>query len=623
MDNNQNVANIRKEINDLMNDDQLYTFQISFSFYHESWYFYTVGIRYPIVKNNDTEFIIVYLTFYTNFIVKTQFCIKILPLNQYTKFDTSTGVYDDSGYVVPNVMSQINNEETLIQLCEKIRKMIQNYYPFYIPMNPPMKSVLNSSLHSTLQEFNALPKELTNNITLIPWSQLIGVQDMGKQGNFGAVSKATWNNVDVCVKLLKEIPTGKALERFIREVTIQCSIKNEHLVHAYGISVSPEGKYALIMDYASQGTLENYYASRLGVELPIDDRKKLMVQVVEGLQFLHSNHIIHRDLKPDNILIHNNNAYISDFGLARTVNINLHMTGFCEKFHGAPEIIEGKPYDYKCDIYSLAFVLYYIWTGSSMLDHASVPKDMIPSFKRDNYLLFDIDDSLPLSLSNVLHGCLNYNSRQRPELKEILDAIYLISNNDNQYRISKNLIIEQDVHHNLSKNPNDPIYIRMKMKETLNAKQEDSSNNNSFYKMGVNYEDQLRNEQNTSFYLNHQQNPQSKMRNINHNISEPSFSSTTEQIMSNDKINNKDSKEIWNYQQSTVQCNPKSVLQPPTIFYNHNDHDDERTKLLQENHISPTDNVYNASELEKSSSKNQTKNRNKGETLNKNCCNTF
>lgn len=54
------------------------------------------------------------------------------------------------------------------------------------------------------------------------------------------------------------------------------------------------------------------------------DIKKIMFQVLSGLDFLHSNLVLHRDVKPENILINSQGIIkITDFGLSRIWDLKM------------------------------------------------------------------------------------------------------------------------------------------------------------------------------------------------------------------------------------------------------------------------------------------------------------
>lgn len=97
--------------------------------------------------------------------------------------------------------------------------------------------------------------------------------------------------------------------------------------------------------------------------------KRYMVQLLLGLEFLHTSGIVHRDIKPSNILIVKsdldvlgvpNQAKICDFGLAKPYTYQgVQTPNTVTSWYRSPEITVGYPnYDYKADVWSLGCVFY-------------------------------------------------------------------------------------------------------------------------------------------------------------------------------------------------------------------------------------------------------------------------
>ena len=73
--------------------------------------------------------------------------------------------------------------------------------------------------------------------------------------------------------------------------------------------------FYFVYEFCNGGTLDKL----LQKEGPFNERKALgyLRQIVEAFKVLSKSNIMHRDIKPDNILVHNGNLKIADFGFCK------------------------------------------------------------------------------------------------------------------------------------------------------------------------------------------------------------------------------------------------------------------------------------------------------------------
>ena len=91
---------------------------------------------------------------------------------------------------------------------------------------------------------------------------------------------------------------------------------------------------------------------------------KIFGQIVKGLSVMHQFKVMHRDLKPSNILLKNGRVKIADFGLACKFSKDQLLRTFAgTPLNMAPEILKGRLYNQKVDIYSAGTVLYEMLYG--------------------------------------------------------------------------------------------------------------------------------------------------------------------------------------------------------------------------------------------------------------------
>ena len=95
----------------------------------------------------------------------------------------------------------------------------------------------------------------------------------------------------------------------------------------------------------------------------------MMDQLFDSVLYCHANGIVHRDLKPENLLLSSSELSratikIADFGLAcfTTADEPLRKIAGTPGYI-APEIISCKPYDSRCDYWSLGVIMFLLLSG--------------------------------------------------------------------------------------------------------------------------------------------------------------------------------------------------------------------------------------------------------------------
>eukprot|EP01084_Bolivina_argentea_P218435 370689_1 len=190
-----------------------------------------------------------------------------------------------------------------------------------------------------------------------PTKKYTSLVNIGK-GSFGNVFKAKDPNGNlVAIKKISD-DKKKSIER---ELILLSQCDSQYIIKLIDQHYH-NGYWWIILEYCAGGSI----ACRVGKCTEIEI-KKITFDVLNGLQYLHSQNLIHRDIKPSNILHSHTGIYkLADFGEGKQLVKNLPKTfDVGTPYFMAPEIIEfgdDNNYDQSVDIWSLGVTLYKLIT---------------------------------------------------------------------------------------------------------------------------------------------------------------------------------------------------------------------------------------------------------------------
>ncbi|XP_010545973.1 PREDICTED: cyclin-dependent kinase G1 isoform X2 [Tarenaya hassleriana] len=185
------------------------------------------------------------------------------------------------------------------------------------------------------------------------------------EGTYGVVYRARDKKTGDIVALKKiKMNMGREVEygfpvTSLREINILLSCNHPSIVNVKEVVVGNNDNVFMVMEHLEhdlRGLMD-----RMKQPFSTSEVKCLMVQLLEGVKYLHSNWIIHRDLKPSNLLMNNSGEMkICDFGMARQYGSPLkpYTQLVVTQWYRAPELLLGaKKYSTAVDMWSVGCIM--------------------------------------------------------------------------------------------------------------------------------------------------------------------------------------------------------------------------------------------------------------------------
>ena len=304
------------------------------------------------------------------------------------------------------------------------------------------------------------------------------VKQLGK-GSYGTVyvvrSKLDMNTYVMKKMELNHLKENQQRECY-REVSILRKVSHPNIIKYYSSFLENES-LCIIMEYAELGDLytliKHYKKHQKYFEEIILWR--IAYEILNGLEYLHSNNIIHRDIKCLNLFLSkDHHVKIGDLGVSTITSFGaMQCTRVGTPLYLSPELIKQVPYDYKTDIWSFGCSLYHLanldppFTGTNLIVLGNNivkgrPKEL-PSFYSNE-------------LKDFIGKMLTKKANKRPNAKEAKNMI--------PKNIMENIILAHKNKEEIKARPFSSIGkrkstdINNKENNNLNNKAKNDTNNN-------------------------------------------------------------------------------------------------------------------------------------------------
>jgi len=232
-------------------------------------------------------------------------------------------------------------------------------------------------------------------------------------GGFAAVYKAVDPESGrlVAIKVCAVGREGHA--RFFREAKLAGGLRHPHIAAVFESGMHGDTPF-MVQELLSGRDLSAMILERQPYEL--EEKRRILVAIAEGLDYAHRKGVIHRDVNPSNVrILEDGGVKIMDFGIAKTVDSKTGMTRVGATVGTAaymsPEQLSGAEIGPHTDVFLLGTLAYELLGFQPAFRHSSLYRLMELILHEEPHPLIDIAPSVPDRLAAVVAKAM----RKAPE----------------------------------------------------------------------------------------------------------------------------------------------------------------------------------------------------------------
>jgi serine/threonine-protein kinase len=230
----------------------------------------------------------------------------------------------------------------------------------------------------------------------------------------------------VALKVLRpELALAVGPDRFLREIDIAAKLSHPHILPLHDCGEA-DGFLYYVMPYVEGQSLREKLTKE--GELPIVDAVRIIRDVVEAMKHAHRHNVVHRDIKPDNVMLAEDHALVTDFGIAKAVSDATGASGLTTEggtrgtpAYMSPEQASGDPHiDHRADIYAVGALAYELLTGRTPFVMNTQQELLAAHVTQIPEPVTKYRGSVPPALAELVTKCLEKRAADRWQTAEEL-----------------------------------------------------------------------------------------------------------------------------------------------------------------------------------------------------------